>query len=237
MIRKTIAVATKELRQIARDHRTLLILLFVPAMFLLLYGYALNFDIRNVALAVQDRDRSEQSRALVSAFINSGYFQLAADVTSDAEIEELIDHNRARAALVIPARYGRDLLSGTPTSVQVLVDGDNSNTATTVIGYAQAIVGEISAAQAAPSVVAAPLRLEPRVWYNPQLRSTLFLVPGLIGMNLMGSGLWVAKPSAYSQGYGLAAASLDSSTPCGDMRPCMLCRASSVRRSNLRSRS
>src|SRR5687767_4107024 len=102
-MRKTVAVAVKELRQMSRDRRTLLILLFVPAMFLLLYGYALNFDIRNIALAVEDRDRSAQSRALVSAFVNSGYFEMVADVTSGAELDRLFDRNTARAALVIPA--------------------------------------------------------------------------------------------------------------------------------------
>jgi ABC-2 type transport system permease protein len=183
---KTLAVGTKELRQIARDRRTLLILLFVPALFLLLYGYALNFDIRNIRLAVEDRDRSATSRELVSAFVHSGYFDLVAKVTSAGEIEELIDHNDARAALVIPSGFATDVLNGTRTEVQVIVDGDNSNTATTVIGYAQSIVAEASArfereislsASAAP---AQPILLESQVWYNPQLRSTLFLVPGLI---------------------------------------------------------
>jgi ABC-2 type transport system permease protein len=180
MMRKTRAVAIKELRQMGRDRRTLMILLFVPAMFLLLYGYALNFDIRNIGLVVQDRDRSVASRALVSAFVNSGYFDLVADVSSDREIERLIDRNQARVALVIPARYGDDVMAGRPTDVQVIVDGENSNTATTAIGYAQSIVAEMSAARLQPVMSAPPLVLEPRVWYNPQLRSTLFLVPGLI---------------------------------------------------------
>jgi ABC-2 type transport system permease protein len=180
MMRKTLAVAVKELRQMVRDRRTLMILLFVPAMFLLLYGYALNFDIRHIALAVQDRDRSEPSRALVSAFVNSGYFDLVAEVTSDQQIEDLIDRNTARAALVIPARYGSDVTAGRPTGVQVIIDGENSNTATTVMGYVQSIVGEVSAARMNAVAVKPPIRLEPRVWYNPQLESTLFLVPGLI---------------------------------------------------------
>ena len=83
-LRKARAVAMKELRQILRDRRTLLILLFVPAFFLLVYGYALNFDIRHIRLAVQDNDRSSVSRELISAFGNSGYFDLVADVTSSA---------------------------------------------------------------------------------------------------------------------------------------------------------
>ena len=185
-MRKTIAVATKELRQIGRDRRTLMILLFVPAMFLLLYGYALNFDIRNVRLAVEDRDRTAQSRALVSAFVNSGYFDFAADITAAGEIERLMNRNQVRAALVIPNGYGHDILDRRPVEVQILIDGDNANTATTVMGYAQAIVAEVAAAELGKVsgrlavAGAAPIVLEPRVWYNPQLRSTLFLVPGLI---------------------------------------------------------
>jgi ABC-2 type transport system permease protein len=178
-MRSALAVAQKELRQIGRDRRTLLMLLFMPALFLLLYGYALNFDIRNVALAVDDRDRSTQSRALVSAFVNSGYFEQVAEFSDAAGLDRLFNRNLARAALVIPASYGHDLLNRRPVQVQVIVDGDNANTATTVVGYAQSIVGEVAADVVGISVVP-PLRLEPRVWYNPQLRSTLFLVPGLI---------------------------------------------------------
>jgi ABC-2 type transport system permease protein len=179
MMRKTVAVAHKELRQILRDRRTLLILLFVPAMFLLLYGYALNFDIRDIRLAVEDRDRTAESRALVSAFVNSGYFDMVAEIRSPADLNELFDRNQARAALVIPAGYGRDIDNRRPVQVQVILNGDNANTATTVIGYAQSIVGDINVSRAGTSV-APPLVMEPRVWYNPQLRSTLFLVPGLI---------------------------------------------------------
>jgi ABC-2 type transport system permease protein len=183
---KMLAVGRKELRQIVRDRRTLLILLFVPALFLLLYGYALNFDIRNIGLAVEDRDRSAASRRLVSAFVNSGYFTLVAHVTSSGEIEHLINRNEARAALVVPSGFGNDVLNGTRTEVQVIIDGDNSNTATTVMAYAQSIVADVSATmerEIALVPVGAdvlPVRLESQVWYNPQLRSTLFLVPGLI---------------------------------------------------------
>jgi ABC-2 type transport system permease protein len=179
-MRKALAVASKEVRQIWRDRRTLVILIFVPALFLLLYGYALNFDIRHVRLAVEDRDRSPESRALVSAFVNSGYFDYAADITQAREIERLIDRNEVRAALVIPAGYGGDVTARRPVTVQVIVDGDNANTATTVVGYAQAIVAEASVESGSLAGIAQPLQLEPRVWYNPQLRSTLFLVPGLI---------------------------------------------------------
>jgi ABC-2 type transport system permease protein len=180
MILRILAVYRKELRQIVRDGRTLMILVFIPAFFLLLYGYALNFDIRNVALAVEDRDGSPQSRALVSAFVNSGYFDLVATVYSPAETGRLLDLNEARAVLVIPEGFGRDVTSGLTAQVQVLIGGDNANTATTVLGYALAIVRDTSAIAPGRVALAPPLVVEPRIWYNPELRSTLFLVPGLI---------------------------------------------------------
>jgi ABC-2 type transport system permease protein len=205
-MRKALAVGMKEFRQIRRDRRTLMILLFIPVFFLLLYGYALNFDIRHVRLAVEDRDYTPESRRLVSAFVNSGYFDLAAAVTSDDEIVELMNHDRIRAALVIPRGFGRDLRRGVPVAVEVVINGENANTATTVLGYVSSIINTESStyveaglqprgsglqprgsglqpresglqprARPAPAV-----QLVPRVWFNPDLRSSLFLVPGLL---------------------------------------------------------
>src|SRR5215510_13331618 len=139
-MRKAFAVGRKEFRQIARDRRSLLVLLFVPAFFLLLYGYALNFDVQHIRLAVDDGDRSPASRRLISAFVNSGYFDLVATVTSSQEYERLIDRDEARAALVIPPGLERKLLNGQRVAVQVIINGDNSNTAATVMGYALRIL-------------------------------------------------------------------------------------------------
>ena len=178
---KALAVYRKELRQILRDRRTLLILVFIPAFFLLLYGYALNFDIRHIKLAVEDRDGTPESRAVVSAFVNSSYFDLERTVHSPAEAERMLDLNEARAVLVIPEGFGRDLQSGRTPAAQVIIDGDNANTATTTLGYATNILRSVGAelvpASRRPDP---PLTVEPRIWYNPELRSSLFLVPGLI---------------------------------------------------------
>jgi ABC-2 type transport system permease protein len=176
---KMLAVSRKEFRQIARDRLTLTILLVVPLFFLLLYGYALNWDIRHVRLAVDDRDHTPESRSLVSAFVNSGYFDLAAVVRDDADTNRLMDRNDVRAILVVPHGLGRAVRTGRPVAVQVLLNGDNANTATTVMSYAITIIGSESARY--QSRGSAPIvSVEPRIWYNPQLRSTLFLVPGLI---------------------------------------------------------
>jgi drug efflux transport system permease protein len=180
---RAIAVGRKEFRQIARDRLTLGILLLVPAFFLLLFGYALNWDIRHVAIAVDDRDRTERSRALVSAFAASGYFDQAAIIDSEAELTRLMDRNVVRAVLVIPAGFANDLHRGDEVPVQILLNGDNANTATTVMGYATSIVQAESARWAAEQgrqASAPPFLVESRIWYNPQLRSALFLVPGLI---------------------------------------------------------
>ncbi|MEP7117969.1 MAG: ABC transporter permease, partial [Acidobacteriota bacterium] len=149
-----------------------------------------------IELAVEDRDGSTASRALISSFVNSGYFTYAGTVHGRPELNWLIDTNAARAALVIPAGFGRNLDRRVPVRVQVVVSGDNANTAAAVVGYAGAIVAEAGAEMLAVSSGAtgaaagvtgttgsAPRPLvgfEPRVWYNPQLRSALFLVPGLI---------------------------------------------------------
>jgi ABC-2 type transport system permease protein len=179
-----LAVGRKELRQIVRDRRTLFILLFVPAFFLLLFGYAINFDIRHVALAVEDRDDSAESRALVAAFLESGYFDFAGTIRSPAEMDRVMSGSAVRAALVVPERTGRLVRRGQPAPVQVVIDGDNANTAATVLGYAVTIARTVS-----PKLVAErrgapprpPVSVEPRIWYNPDLETALFLVPGLIG--------------------------------------------------------
>ena len=186
-MRKALSVGRKEVRQILRDRRSLMVLLFVPAFFLIVYGYALNWDIRHVRFAVDDRDRTAASRSLISAFVNSGYFDLVAEVRSDDEITNLMNHGAARAVVIIPSGLARDLAAGRVVPVQVLLDGDNANTATTVMGYALTILQSESAKyRLAGQTVSGPtIGVLPRVWYNPQLRSALFLVPGLIAYIVM----------------------------------------------------
>jgi len=186
--KKIAAVAWKELLQSARDPLSLGMLLGVPFMMLLLYGYAVNFDVRHVALAVQDNDRSAASRELVASFVNSTYFDLVADLPAGADLRRFTERRQARAVLVIPEETGRDLAAGETVPLQLILDGVDSNTATTVLGYASALVAAANAdrlAAAGGRVQVAPIDFEPRVWYNPELKSTRFLVPGLIGFILM----------------------------------------------------
>lgn len=179
-MRHTLAVAIKEVRQISRDRRTLLILVFIPAFFLLLYGYALNFDIRHVTLAAQDRDGSAESRALISGFVHSDYFTLTETISNEQGPSDALLRSRARVVVVIPEGFGRiEREGGTPT-VQVLLDGDNATTASTILGYVNAVLREVTPIPQAAATLMHLAMPQPRVWYNPELNSTLFLVPGLI---------------------------------------------------------
>jgi ABC-2 type transport system permease protein len=178
-VRGAWAVAIKELRQIRRDSRTLIILIFIPTFFLFLYGYALNFDIRHIGLGIEDRDHSPESRALVAAFVQSTYFDVVATAASEQDVTAMVDRGVARVVLVIPHDFSRTIRSGETAEVQVIIDGDNANTATTVLGYVTALLRQASAAMSGRAR-AALVTVEPRVWYNPELRSTVFLVPGLI---------------------------------------------------------
>jgi drug efflux transport system permease protein len=190
-MKKLAAVGIKELRQIRRDPLSLVMLLGLPAFMLVIYGFALNFDVRHVKLAVQDRDHSARSRELVSDFVRSTYFDLVAAPRRGESLERLTERGQARAVLVIPEGYGNDLADGRTAEVQLLLDGADSGTATTILGYAGALVGEANSEALRRTLVRgggeAPVGISyrPRVWYNPDLRSTVFLVPGLMGVLLM----------------------------------------------------
>lgn len=190
--RKILAVAWKELIQSARDPLSLAMLLGVPTMMLLLYGYALSFDVGHVRLAVQDLDKSAASRGLIAAFFNNEHFDLVADLPAGADLERMTERREVRGILIIPAGTATDLSRGQNVKVQLIVDGADANTASSVLGYASAIVAAANSsriAEAGGRIDLAPnlktITYEPRVWYNPELDSTHFLVPGLIGFILM----------------------------------------------------
>jgi ABC-2 type transport system permease protein len=188
MIRRMLAVAVKELLQLRRDRRTILALLAMPAVLLLIYGFALSFDVRDIRLAVVDQSRTRSSRELVEAFLKSGYFVRVADLDEPRPLDALFDRGAVQAALVIPAGFGADVAARRPTALQFVLDGSDSQTANTVLGYARQIVSATAAGlfevELRPPVVARPL-----VWYNPDLDSTVFLVPGLVAFILMVSSV------------------------------------------------
>ncbi|MHB8836386.1 MAG: ABC transporter permease, partial [Candidatus Methylomirabilia bacterium] len=194
MWQRTGIIAWKEFVQIARDWRTLVVVIVLPVLMLILYGYAINFDLRHVALGVQDEDRSPASRRLVEAFDRGENFDVFATLESPGAATRALDAGAVRAVLAIPRGYAADLAAGRTAVVQVLVDGADSTSATTTIGYAGAIVREHSgvvtlAALRRQGVLARdgfpPLEMRARFWYNPEQRSVNYIVPGLIAVILM----------------------------------------------------
>jgi ABC-2 type transport system permease protein len=184
-------VIKKEFRQIRRDTRSLMFMIFLPAFMLLLFGYALNFDIKHIPLAVVDQDGSRSSRDLVDKFRTTEYFDLKAVLPRTSGIDPIMAREDIRVALVIPERFAADLLAGRSPSVQVIVDGSNAMSGTTAAGYVGAILQSYSQritlealARRGFTGLAMPLATEVRVWYNPELRSAKFLVPGLMAFIL-----------------------------------------------------
>jgi len=185
-------VMLKEFRQIRRDRRSLGLVLFVPAFMLILFGYAITFDVKHVQVVVLDRDKSAPSRKFTAGFFQSEYFDLAGTVEREEEADWWLNTGRARAVLIIPPDFGKHILSHEKVAVQVLVDGGNANSANVTMGYLNAKIREYNLALAREAtrkqgirLPAIPITVEPRVWYNPQLESSQFLVPGLIGLLLM----------------------------------------------------
>ena len=187
------SIVRKEFRQVRRDRRTLAVLVFIPAFMLMMFGYAVNFDVRHSGLAVVDEDRSARSREFVDLFTVTEYFDLVAELSSIREADPLLDNGKARLVLVIPGDFSDNLAAGRDATVQVLVDGSNASASAATIGYMNGIIQDFSVRtirlellrRGLSNVPSAPIDLEPRIWYNPELRSAKFLVPGLIAFIMM----------------------------------------------------
>jgi len=191
--RRTRAVFIKELHHIVRDRLSLALALAIPVMMLLLFGYALSLDVERIPTLIYDQDGTPSSRELVHQFQGSRYFEIRGFASDYAAIEGDIDRSLILAGIVIPRGFGGDIAAGRDVSVQLLMDGSDSNTAAIAKGYAESIV-RIYAAQiqvdgrgmqryAHAPTPAVDARI--RVWYNSSLRSRNFVVPGLIAVILM----------------------------------------------------
>ena len=180
----------KELIQVVRDKRTRFILIGPPIIQMLVFGYAANFEIRNVSTVVVDLDNSQQSRELISRFTSSPYFNVKQQMDNAKEARELIENGNATLALEIDAGFAKKLEKGETAPLQVLVDATNSNTALIASGYvSQVAIGFAQQMQHDRIYRIAPqlseqvpsVQLQQRPWYNPDLRSRWFFVPGVIG--------------------------------------------------------
>ncbi|MCX6137402.1 MAG: ABC transporter permease [Ignavibacteriales bacterium] len=187
---RLLPIMKKELRQLRRDRRVLLILTFIPAMMLLLNGYALNFDVKDIRMGVIDLEKSTGSREFINSFVTSGYFAYVEQLPSAEAATQRIDDAKLRVAIVVPRDFSNTLLSNRPASVQVLIDGMDANAAATVVGYVQAVSLQYSQKIMLASIAKmgrgsyVPIQYDARIWYNPELKSAKFLVPGLIAFIL-----------------------------------------------------
>jgi ABC-2 type transport system permease protein len=190
--RRTKAVFIKELRHIVRDARSLGLALAMPAMMLLLYGYALSLDVDHVPVLIYDQDGTATSRSLARQFQGSRYFDVLGFADGYAEVERGIDKSSILMGVVIPRDFGKDLGAGRGAAVQLLVDGSDSNTAAIAMQYAEGLVQTYSAGVRADILnrrgAGAPrpaVEARTRVWYNSSLESKNYVIPGLIAVILM----------------------------------------------------
>ena len=181
----------KEFIQIFRDARTLVIIVLIPIMQLFLLGFSATTDVKNVELAIWDQNRTVQSRQLVDAFRDANYFTIAYDVGSQKDIRDLIETGRVRAALIIPPDYDSRLTAG-DAHVSMILDGSDPAVGSTafstarLIGqaYATQVLKEQSVLYSRLATIKPPLEVHTQVWYNPDLRSAFYMIPGVIGMIL-----------------------------------------------------
>ena len=191
MISRLFAMIRKEFIQAFRDRRTIVIILVMPMMQLFLLGYAATTDVRNISIAVWDQSQTVQSRQLLDAFRAADYFQISYTVGSQDEMQALIESGDVRAVLIIPPDYEHRLMEN-DAQVSMVLDGSDASVGSTALSVAQLIgqaygakiVQEEAARQGAFLKAGSPLQVRTRVWYNPDLLSAYFMIPGVIGQIL-----------------------------------------------------
>lgn len=194
MKNRILPLTRKETLHILRDPRSLYLAIVLPVVLLILFGYAITFDVRHIPVGIVDQDSSSLSRDFISRVKGSEYLDLIYLSNSSAGIESLLDKGKVKIILVIPHRFSRNLSKGKDTPLQLLIDGSDNNTAQIGLGYvtriiqifsANIILKKLNKQGAVLKAGSLPIDVRPRIWYNPDLRSTNFIVPGLIAVVMM----------------------------------------------------
>lgn len=191
MLNRIIAIAKKEIKQLRRDTRMLFIIFFFPVVLLIIFGYAINFDVHHIKIAVYDQDRSEITRNYVNGLISSDYFDLVTYVENESDIKRLLDEKIVQAVIVFPYDLSRRLMASQDVKIQYLIDGVDGSTASVIQNYVNAATYSYSLKLTKEYLAVTgknmymPVDLQPRFWFNPELQSTKFLIPGLMGMILI----------------------------------------------------
>lgn len=192
MLRRLKALISKEFIQMRRDRLTLAMMLLLPLVQLAVFGFAINTDVKHVPMAVIDRTLNKQSRDLISAFTNSEYFDVVATPARESDLADMIDRGQAKVGLIIPPDYGNKLNRGLPAKVQVVVDATDPIIASSALSNSQGVAQYLSMpilyrhlqAGTAYRPGELPVSMEIRAWYNPDLVTSHYIVPGLIGVIL-----------------------------------------------------
>ncbi|HXZ87897.1 MAG TPA: ABC transporter permease [Candidatus Binataceae bacterium] len=188
--RRLLAMARKELIQIRRDPRSLFIALIMPVMQMAMLGYGVSLDAKHIPLYVYDQEGSQESQALLKRFQASEYFDLVKTVDNYRELTAAVDSDRSKLAVVIPFDFSERLRDANQTNVQVIVDGTDDNTANLATDYARAVIGQFSVdfrtewlrRQGLPVGGGGTVSIEPRTWFNEDLESRNFIIPGIVAL-------------------------------------------------------
>jgi ABC-2 type transport system permease protein len=192
-MKKILALMQKEFSHLRRDRKSIIIIFVMPIVQLAILGFAANLDVRALSMMVVDQDRTQASRKLVEGFTATEYFAVQAQSSNINDIDRAINQGDVSLALVIPVDFEKDLLNGRPTSVEAIFDGTESYTANVGIGYAQIIIARYSEKILVSAALKNPrtglrepvLDVRTRVWFNPELQSRKFLIPGILAMLVM----------------------------------------------------
>ncbi|GAB4542597.1 MAG: ABC transporter permease [Anaerolineae bacterium] len=189
MILRTLSLVRKEFLHILRDPRTLFVMFMMPVVQLMLLGYAATTDVEHLRTAVVDGDRSAASRELIDAYRASNYFDITQYVEAEWQLESLVDSGQVRAGLIIPAGYGEAVANGEQAQIAFVIDGSDPSVANTVFAASQS-VGQAQSLRIMERTLGIDpddlpgVQVRPRVWYNPEMKSANFMIPGLMGMVL-----------------------------------------------------
>lgn len=194
-------VVIKEFKHLFRDGRTVFFLFVVPVIQLMVLGYVATFDVNLVPTVFYDLDKSAASRDLERQLVSSGYFAIKYRPSSEREITDLIHKGKALCAIQINNGFSRDISKGVPTQIQVIVDGTDSNTAMIAMGYINTIITRFARGNAASAItpVISTIDFRTRVWYNPDLRSRNYMIPGVIALIIMLTCLLVTSMSVVRE--------------------------------------
>ena len=191
MFKRTFAIIKKETRQLRRDTRLLAVIFLFPVLLLIMFGYAVNFDVKNVKIAIYDHDKSQLSRDFINSLNSSEYFKITGYIDNKRDVNKFLDQKIALCVVVIPNDFSKKINSNQETSIQFLIDGVDANTGSIVQNYMtaatsrfnQKVSAEILARNGIKLFI--PVSLETQFWFNPDLKTTRYLIPGLIAMILI----------------------------------------------------